>query len=107
MLQAVPWDLHSGRTSETTFLAHAMRFLLACAASVLHHALRTHTWQHTARAHAQPSTLLTTLFKVAVWVKQSKDRMRLHRPTSCPVTALFHRVTTLLSAVPVPVLHTS
>ena len=43
-------DLHSDRTSATTFLANAMRLLLACAAYVLHHALRTHTLSHTALA---------------------------------------------------------
>jgi Transposase DDE domain group 1 len=89
--KAVTGALHSDRTSATTFLAHAMRLLLSCAASVLHHALRTSTRSHTTRATAQPS----------------QDRMRLHLPTSCPVKALLHRVTTLLSAVPVPALHTS
>ena len=47
-IKAVKCDLHSDRTSATTFLANAMRLLLACAAYVLHHALRTHTLAHTA-----------------------------------------------------------
>jgi Transposase DDE domain group 1 len=106
-IKAVKCDLHSDRTSATTFLANAMRLLLACAAYVLHHALRTHTLAHTALATAQPSTLILTLFKVATQVKQYKDRILLHLPTSCPVKALLHRVTTLLSAVPVPALNTS
>jgi Transposase DDE domain group 1 len=42
-IKAVKCDLQSDRTSATTFLANAMRLLLACAAYVLHHALRTHT----------------------------------------------------------------
>ena len=54
-IKAVKCDLHSDRTSATTFLADAMRLLLACAAYVLHRALRTHTLQHTAFAHAQPA----------------------------------------------------
>ena len=106
-IKAVKHDLHSGRTSATTFLANAMRLLLACAASVLHHALRTHTLQHTALAQAQPSTVILTLFKIATQIKQYKDRMLLHLPSSCPVKALLQRVTTLLCAVPAPVCNTS
>jgi hypothetical protein len=106
-IKAVKCDLHSDRTSATTFLANAMRLLLSCAASVLHHALRTHTLQQTALAQAQPSTVLLTLFKVATQVKQYKDRILLHLPTSCPVKALLHRVTALLSLVPLPRLNTS
>ena len=83
-----------------------MRLLLSCAAYVLHHALRTSTLQQTPLAQAQPSTVMLTLFKVAAQVKQYKDRI-LHLPTSCPVKALLHRVTTLLTAIPVPVLNTS
>ena len=106
-IKAVQCALQSDRTSATTFLANAMRLLLACAASVLHHALRTHTLQHTALAHAQPSTVMLTLFKVATQIKQYKDRILLHLPSSCPVTALLHRVTALLSAVPLPLVNTS
>ena len=106
-IKAVKCDLHSDRTSATTFLANAMRLLLACAAYVLHHALRTHTLAHTALATAQPSTVILTLFKVAAQIKQYKDRILLHLPTSCPVKALLHRGTTLLSALPVPALRTS
>jgi len=106
-IKAVKCDLHSDRTSATTFLANAMRLLLSCAAYVLHHALRTHTLAHTPLATAQPSTLILTLFKVATQVKQYKDRILLHLPTSCPVKALLARVTALLSAVPVPALNTS
>src|SRR5882672_6166618 len=106
-IKAVKNDLHSDRTSATSFLANAMRLLLACAAYVLHHALRTHTLQHTALAQAQPSTVILTLFKVATQIKQYKDRILLHLSSSCPVKGLLQRVTALLSLVPVPVLHTS
>jgi hypothetical protein len=106
-IKAVKSDLHSDRTSATTFLANATRLLLACGAYVLHHALRTHTLAHTPLATAQPPTVIRTLFKVATQVKQSKDRLLLHLPTSCPVQALLHRVTTLLTAIPVPALNTS
>jgi hypothetical protein len=106
-IKAVKCDLHSDRTSATTFLAHAMRLLLACAASVLHHALRTQTLPQTALAQAQPSTVMLTLFKVATQVKQYKDRILLHLPSSCPVKALLHRVTALLYLVPLPVVNTS
>jgi DDE family transposase len=106
-IKAVKCDLHSDRTSATTFLANAMRLLLSCAAYILHHALRTYTLAHTALATAQPSTVILTLFKVATQIKQYKDRILLHLPTSCPVKALVHRVTTLLAAIPVPALNTS
>jgi len=106
-IKAVKCDLHSDRTSATTFLANAMRLLLSCAAYILHHALRTHTLAHTALATAQPSTLILTLFKVATQVKQYKDRILLHLPMACPVKALLSHITTLLSAVPVPALNTS
>jgi hypothetical protein len=106
-IKAVKCDLQSDRTSATTFLANAMRLLFACAAYVLHHALRTHTLQHTALANAQPATVILTLFKVATQSKQYKDRILLHLPSSCPVKALLHRVTALLSAVPLPRVHTS
>ena len=106
-IKAVKCDLQSDRTSATTFLANAMRLLLACAAYALHHALRTHTLPHTALAHAQPSTIILTLFKIATQVKQYKDRILLHLPSSCPVKALLQRVTTLLYAVPVPLVNTT
>src|SRR6266705_3465050 len=106
-IKAVKCDLHSDRTSATTFLANATRLLLSCAAYVLHHALRTHTLAHTALATAQPGTVILTLFKVATQIKQYKDRILLHLPTSCPVKALLRRVTTLLTAIPVPALNTS
>ena len=106
-IKAVQCDRHSDRTSAATFLANAPRLLLACAAYALHHALRTHTRQHTGLAHAQPTTVLLPLFKVAIQIKQYKGRVLLHWPSSCPVKALLHRVTALLSAVPVPALNTS
>ena len=106
-IKAVKCDLASDRTSATTFLAHAMRLLLACAAYVLHHALRTQTLQQTPLAQAQPSTVILTLFKVAAQVKQYKDRILLHLPSSCPVKALLHRVTALLSLVPLPRVNSS
>jgi Transposase DDE domain group 1 len=106
-IKAVKCDLHSDRTSATTFLANAMRLLLSCAAYILHHALRTHTLQQTALAQAQPATVILTLFKVATQVKQYKDRILLHLPSSCPVKALLHRVTALLSLVPLPAVNTS
>jgi hypothetical protein len=51
--------------------------------------------------------VILTLFTVATQVKQYKDRILLHLPTSCPVKALLHRVTALLAVVPVPALNTS
>ena len=99
-IKAVKHDRRSDRTSATTCLAHALRLILACAAYALHHALRRHTLQHTTLAQAQPSTVILTLCKIATQVKQYKDRILLHLPSSCPVKALLQRVTTLLCAVP-------
>jgi Transposase DDE domain group 1 len=106
-IKTLKCDLHSDRTSATTFLANTMRLFWSCAAYILHHTLRTHTLGHTSLAHAQLTTVMLALFKVAVHVKQYKDRMRLHLPRSCPVKALLQRVTTLLSAVPAPAWNTS
>ena len=89
-IKAVKCDLSSDRTSATTFLANATRLVLACAAYALHHALRTQTLQHTGLAQAQPSTIILTLFKIAAQVKQYKDHILLHLPSSCPVKALLH-----------------
>jgi hypothetical protein len=60
-----------------------------------------------ALAQAQPSTVILTLFQIATQIKQYKDRILLHLPSSCPVKALLQRVTTLLCAVPEPVCNTS
>jgi hypothetical protein len=106
-LKAAQNDLRSDRTSATTFLANAMRLVLACAAYALHHALRTHALQHTALAQTQPSTVILTLCKIATQVKQYKDRILLHLPSSCPVKALLQRVTTLLYVVPARPCNTS
>jgi hypothetical protein len=105
--KALKHDLRSDLTSATTFLANTLRLFLACAAYVLHHALRVNTLAQTALAQAQPSTVMLKLFKVAVQVKQYKDRIRLHLPSSCPVKALLHRVTAVLYAVPTLVWNTS
>jgi hypothetical protein len=96
--KAVKCDLHSDRPAAPTFLANAMRLLLAWAAYALH---------HTALAQAHPSTVILTLFKIATQVKQYKDRLLLHLPSACPIKMLLHRVTTLLCAVPEPVCNTS
>ena len=106
-IKAVKGELRSDRTAATTFLANAFRLLLACAAYVLHHALRTSTLHHTALAQAQPSTIILTLFKIAAQVKQYKDRLLLHLPSACPVQALLQRVTALLYVVPLPMGNTS
>jgi Transposase DDE domain group 1 len=94
-------DLASDRTSCTTFLANFMRLLEHAAAYILHQQLRTQALQHTALASAQPSTVIGKLFKIAVQVKQFKDRVILHLPSSCPVKHLLRTVTErLFVAVP-------
>lgn len=110
--QAENWSKHlklelaSDRTSCTTFLAprppaNAMRLLQHAAAYVLHQQLRTQALRHTALANAQPSSVISKLFKIAVQVRQCKDRVILHLPTSCPVRQLLQTVTERLF-VPTP-----
>jgi hypothetical protein len=86
-------DLASDRASCAMFLANFMRLLKHAAAYILHQQLRTRALQHTVSANAQPSSIITKLFKIAVQVKQFKDRVILHLPTSCPVKQLLQTVT--------------
>lgn len=83
-------DLAADRTSCTSFLANCMRLLLHAAAYVLHQQLRTQALQHTALSQAQPSTVIAKLFKIAVQVRQSKQRITLHLPSACTVKNLLH-----------------
>jgi Transposase DDE domain group 1 len=99
-------DLASDRTSCTTFLANFMRLLEHAAAYVLHQQLRSQVLQHTELANAQPSSVIAKLFKIAVQVKQFKDRVILHLPTSCAVKQLLQTVTErLFVPMPARVLH--
>ena len=86
-------DLSADRTSCTSFLANCMRLLLHAAAYVLHQQLRTQALQHTALSQAQPSTVIARLFKIAVQVRQGKQRVTLHLPSACPVKHLLHTLT--------------
>jgi hypothetical protein len=95
-IKMVKNDLASDRTSDHTFLANHMRLFFACAAYVLHHALRSEVLVHTELANAQPATVILKLFKLAVRVVQYQDRVRLHLPTSCPLKDILHRVAEIL-----------
>ena len=89
-------DWARDRTSDHRFLANHLRLFFAGAADVLHQALRTEVLVHTELAKAQPLTVILKLFKWAVRVVVSKDRIKLHLPTSCPVKDLLRRVTEIL-----------
>jgi len=82
-------DLASDRTSCTSFLANCMRLLLHAAAYILHQQLRTQALQHTALSQAQPSTVISKLFKIAVQVRQYKYKIVLHLPSACAVKKLL------------------
>ena len=97
-------DLASDRTSCTTFLANFMRLQLHAAAYVLHQQLRTQALKHTELSTAQPSTVILKLFKIAVQVKQYKDRVILHLPSACAVKHLLHCLTERLFLSKPPVL---
>src|SRR5712691_4401600 len=106
-LKAVQVARRRARTAATPCLAKAMRRWRAWAASALHHAWRTQTLQPTGLAHAQPSTMLRTLCKIAAQVNQDKEHILLPLPRSCPVKALLQRVTPWCWVVPEPAGHTS
>ncbi|MEC5218995.1 hypothetical protein RCH09_003975 [Actimicrobium sp. GrIS 1.19] len=86
-------DLAADRTSCTSFLANCLRLLLHAAAYVLHQQLRTQALQHTALSQAQPSTVIAKLFKIAVQVRQCKNKIVLHLPSACPVKQLLKTLT--------------
>jgi len=86
-------DLAADRTSCTSFLANCMRLLLHAAAYILHQQLRTQALQHTALSQAQPSTVISKLFKIAVQVRQHKNKIVLHLPSACPVKDLLYTLT--------------
>lgn len=86
-------DLAADRTSCTSFLANCMRLLLHAAAYILHQQLRTQALQHTALSQAQPSTVISKLFKIAVQVRQQKNKIVLHLPSACPVKDLLYTLT--------------
>ena len=88
-IKQVKCDLKSDRTSASTFLANFARLLLTAAAYVLHQQLRQQGLHGTALATAQPRTVILSLFKIAVRVKQYKDRVPLHLPGACPAKALL------------------
>jgi hypothetical protein len=92
LIKQVKCDLQSDRTSASTFLANFGRLLLTAGAYVLHQQLRQLGLQGTTLEAAQPKTVILSLFKIAVRVKQYKDRVLLHLPTSCPVKALLAHV---------------
>ena len=86
-------DLAADRTSCTSFLANCMRLLLHAAAYILHQQLRTQALQHTALSQAQPKTIIAKLFKIAVRVRQCKNRIVLNLPSACPMKRLLQTVT--------------
>ena len=91
-IKQVKTDLKSDRTSASSFLANFARLLLTAAAYVLHQQLRVLGLQDTELATAQPKTVILSLFKIAVRVKQYKDRVLLHLPSACPVKALLAKI---------------
>ena len=92
LIKQVKVDLKSDRTSASSFIANFARLLLTAAAYVLHQQLRHLGLQGTPLATAQPRTVMLVLFKIAARVKQYKDRVLLHLPSSCPVKGLLAQV---------------
>lgn len=95
-IKALKNDLAVDRTTCHSFIANQMRVFYACAAYSLIHALREHTLQGTELAKAQPKTLMLKLFKIAVRVRQYKDRIKLQLPSHVPMQTILHRVCELL-----------
>ncbi|MEK7817709.1 MAG: IS1380 family transposase [Actinomycetota bacterium] len=92
LIKQVKCDLKSDRTSASSFLANFARLLLTAGAYVLHQQLRQLGLQGTALATAQPRTVILALFKIAVRVKQYKDRVLLHLPSACPAKAMLAQI---------------
>ncbi len=86
-------DLASDRTSCTTFLANCMRLLMHSAAYVLHQQIRTQGLKNTSMEQAQPSSIISKLFKIAVQVRQTKSLVTMHLPSACAVKDLRHKLT--------------
>lgn len=86
-------DLAADRTSCTSFLANCMRLLLHSAAYILHQQLRTQALRHTPLSQAQPSTVIAKLFKIAVQLRQYKNKTVLHLPSACPFKHLLQTLT--------------
>lgn len=95
-------DLVCDRTSDSSFLANCMRLIVSCAAYNLIHSLRSETMKGTRLQHAQASTLITRLFKIAARIVQYKDRIRLQLPSTCPVKDILAQVTEILYCIPPP-----
>ena len=70
-----------------------MRLLLHAAAYILRQQLRTQALRHTALSQAQPSTVIAKLIKIAVQVRQYKNKIVLHLPSACPVKRLLQTLT--------------
>jgi hypothetical protein len=102
LIKAVKNDLASDRTSDHAFLANHLRLFYACAAYSLIHSLRENTLCRIELARAQSMSIILKLFKLAVRIVQSKDRIKLHLPSACPVKGLLHRVSELLYLVHPP-----
>jgi hypothetical protein len=101
-------DLASDRTSCTTFMANCFRLLLHACAYILHQQLRSQTLQQTALSQAQPSTVIAKLFKIAVQVRQTSQRIVLHLPSACAVKEVLHTLAErLLITLPAKVLNCS
>lgn len=91
-----------------TRVANFMRLLLHAAAYILHQQLRTQALRHTALSQAQPSTVINKLFKIAVQVRQTKQRIALHLPSACAVKSLLHTVSErLFICVPANIVNSS
>ena len=87
---------------------HELPRQLHAAAYVLHQQLRTQALQHTALSQAQPSTVVSKLFKIAVQVRQCKNKIVLHLPSACPIKHLLQVLTErLYLPMPAKILNSS
>ena len=59
----------------------------------MHQQLRTQALQHTELSQAQPSTVISKLFKIAAQVRQYKNKIVLHLPSACTVKHLLQTLT--------------
>jgi hypothetical protein len=94
-------QLASDRTSCHSATANQVRLVLHTAAFWLMLAVRSAIPKSDPLARAEFATIRDRLLKIGAKVIEHVARIRIHLPTSCPVSALFRRIAlSLVPAVP-------
>ncbi|MDD5035276.1 MAG: transposase [Methylococcaceae bacterium] len=106
-IKVIKNDLASDRTSDHRFLANHLRLFFSCAATVLHHALRTEVRVHIELAKAQPFMGLAETVQNRRAGRSIQGPRQTHLPSRCPVKPLRVKICGILFQTPEPVLNTA